>query len=47
MGCEHDVGEEDIFGGQPHRAVCCGDQQDFDVEDVFDRTTTGRPRKAG
>jgi hypothetical protein len=32
--CQHDVGEQDILGVQPRRAVDRGDQRRFDVEDV-------------
>ena len=35
-GGQHDVGEQDIFGVQPRRAVDRGDQRHFDVEDVHE-----------
>src|SRR2546430_847105 len=35
-GSQHDVGEQDIFGVQPHRAVHRGDQRHLDVEDVHE-----------
>src|SRR5439155_18446859 len=35
-GRQHDVGEQDIFGVQPHRTVHRGDQRHLDVEDVHE-----------
>src|SRR5271154_164255 len=35
-GGQHDVGEQDILGGQPRRAVHRGNERHFDIEDIHE-----------